>query len=64
MKIIKTETKTVNGRQFSCIKAWAPKGFSEKKYRSEVESNGGEVVHFRKLTGDAVGNVYDVILTA
>jgi lysine/ornithine N-monooxygenase len=63
MKIISIETKTVNGREYNMIKAWAPKGFSETQYRSEVESYGSEVVHFQKLAGDKIGNVYDIIVS-
>ena len=63
MKVLSIETKTVNGKEFNFIKAWAPKGFSETQYRSEVESYGSEVVHFQKLAGDKIGNVYDIIVS-
>ena len=62
LKIIKLESKTVEGNTYNLIKAWTPKGFSQVKYQEQVESYGGELIHIKKLSGDKAGNVYDIIV--
>lgn len=62
MKVLSSQIKTVEGKSYNLIKAWAPKGFSVTEYRSQVESYGSELVHIKKLSGDKAGNVFDVII--
>jgi hypothetical protein len=62
IKVIRLESKIVEGKSYSLIKAWTPKGFSPKKYKKEIESHGKEVIHSRKIWGDKEGNIYDIII--
>ena len=64
MKPISIQTQTIAGAEYRTIKGWAPKGFDAEAYRSQVESYGFELVRLEKLSGDATGNVWDVVLAA